>query len=645
LFGYEINFSYPSYENKLESLKEKIRDKKTSLSILDVNHKKELTSLDKATRLEKEKKNKFLRELTRTKTDINTKITNIKNQIQELQNSQEEEIKKETVLRDMEISKIQESLNVANYEEKIIAAELEKLEQSLFDKEKQINEEFKKKSNLIKTKKEQAKEKLKALQQKNDDEISKVVEAIWQTYKNVLQKQGVDIARIESLTEKEKEYAKILKEIEANQMHVYNYLQIKPNLEETPALEEKLIELKSKKTDLERAKSENIKTIGNTIEKMTEHLLFSRGVKQDIERFYIQVEDNITSLSLNAVSVDGHYFPESELQYIESNIDNFCNKISITKDLKSDIKDIEDELRKETNEITKGFTRDNTLNLPIIDDTVTSIYDYITIVKSYIDYKENKMHEHERDLSLRYISETISYIKASIDNIRFKMESIKTLKNEVNKIIAQSIEHIGVLDFLSIELEEDKTNPIIDKIDDLITFAERHSYIYIAGLVQEKDKEVYNNIHKKINKLKIEVEAYKKSEITLEDIISVSFRISENGKDLGTIYALNDVGSNGTGIMVRSIIYISLLYKNSIKCRIDKNQTFHCIIDEIGQISENYFEELMAFAKEKGFSFLNGIPVKAEEMIALYPTIYTGYREKDTSMMLNTTKEVLKIEI
>ena len=645
LFGYEVNFSYPSYENKLESLKEKIRDIKTSLSILDANHKKELTSFDKVTRLKKEKNNKLLKELTRTKTDINTKITNIKNQIQELQNSQKEEIKKETALRDMEISKMQEFLDAADFEENAIAAELEKLEKLFFDKEKQIHEEFKKKSNLIKAKKEQAKEKLKALRQKNNDEITKAVELIWQTYKDILQKQGVDTERIESLTEKEKEYSKILQKIEANRMYVYNYLQIKENLEETPALEEKLIELKSQKTDLEMAKSEKIKTIEKTIEKITEHLLFSRGVKQDIERFYVQVEDNMISLSLNAVSVDGHYFPESELQYIESNINDFCNKISIAKDLKSDIRDIEDELKKKTNEITKGFAKDNTLSLPIIDDIVTSIYDYITIVKSYIDYKENKMHEHERDLSLRYISETISYIKASIDNIRFKIESIETLKNEINKIIGQSIKHIGVLDFLSIEVEEDKTNPIIDRIDDLVTFAERYSYIYIAGLVQEKDKEIYNDIHKKINRLKAEVEMYKKSEITLEDIISVSFKISENGKDLGTLYTLNDVGSNGTGIMVRSIIYISLLYKNSIKCRIDENQIFHCIIDEIGQISENYFEELMAFAKEKGFSFLNGIPVNAEEMIALYPTIYTGYREKDTSIMLNTTKEIIEIEI
>ena len=51
----------------------------------------------------------------------------------------------------------------------------------------------------------------------------------------------------------------------------------------------------------------------------------------------------------------------------------------------------------------------------------------------------------------------------------------------------------------------------------------------------------------------------------------------------------------------------------------------------------------MNFAKEKGFSFLNGIPVKAEDMIALYPTIYTGYRENGKSVMLNTTKEVVEI--
>jgi len=643
LYGYEVNFNFESYENKIEILKEDIKSQRATLSTLKELHKKNLTSLDRETKRNKEKKERLYKELRKKQTDTNSSIINTKNKISNYVTLLDEAIEKEKYSRDFEIEQMEESLDTFQAKNRLQKGDVDELEKKINEESKRINVTFKEEKEKLSRQKKNTKQKLDDLNSKKNEEIKDAVTTIWNNYKTLLEDNDVDISELDKLNKTISHNQEILETIKNNRMHIYTYNSKKESFEKIPSLESDLIKHKEKEKGLGNTKKKTLENLDKLIASASEKLQKYKSYNGKLEKLYEELEENSDSLQLWEVSLSDYYFPENELQVIESNIDIFCSGITAYKESRFTLKDIEEQLHNKVVAITKGFSRNNTLGLPIIDDTITSTFEYIQIAKRYISDMDNEIHKQGRELSLGYISETISYIKVSVDNIRLKLHSIDQLVKDVNKIIESSIENIGVLDFLVIKFDEDKTNPIIERIDELIEYTDAHSHIYIGGLVQEKDRDIYENIHKKIAKLKTEVEAYKKSEITISDLVSISFKISENGKDLGTVYTLNDVGSNGTGIMVRSIIYISLLYKNSMKCRIDEGQTFHCIIDEIGQISENYFEQLMNFAKEKGFSFLNGIPVKAEDMIALYPTIYTGYRENGKSVMLNTTKEVINI--
>ena len=642
-YGYEVNFDFESYENKIETIKEDIKTHRAKLSTLEQLHKKDIASLDRETKSEKDKKTKLRKDLLQKQSETNSKKASCNNKVEHYTALLNDAIETEKKARSFAIEQMQESLETLQSKNKLQEEEIKELEKRIVLQNQKINEAFTTHKEKLNKQKNSAKKSLEDLSILKEKEIKEAVDSIWKTYKKLLEDNDVDTSVLEKLSKTKAENKEILDVIKANRENIYAYNSKKDKFEKIPNLESELIQYKIQEKELNESKEKTLKELGTLIENASKKVQRYESFNERLLIFYEELEDNSDSLGLREVSLAEYYFPEDELQYIESNIEQFCNGITSYKENKFELKDIEEQLHNKVSDITRGFTRNNTLGLPIIDDTITTTFEYIQIAKRYISDMDNEIHKQGRELSLGYISETISYIKVSVENIRLKLNSIEQLVKDVNKIIESSIENIGVLDFLVIKFKEDKTNPIIEMIDELVEYTDTHSHIYIGGLLQEKDRDIYENIHKKIAKLKTEVEAYKKSEITLGDLVSISFRISENGKDLGEIYTLNDVGSNGTGIMVRSIIYISLLYKNSMKCRIVEGQNFHCIIDEIGQISENYFEQLMNFAKEKGFSFLNGIPVKAEDMIALYPTIYTGYRENDKSIMLNTTKEVVNI--
>ena len=57
--------------------------------------------------------------------------------------------------------------------------------------------------------------------------------------------------------------------------------------------------------------------------------------------------------------------------------------------------------------------------------------------------------------------------------------------------------------------------------------------------------------------------------------------------------------------------------------------------DEIGQISADYFTELMAYAKHLEFVFINGTAANDDDIIEAYPRIYMGTRESSNEVELS----------
>ena len=97
--------------------------------------------------------------------------------------------------------------------------------------------------------------------------------------------------------------------------------------------------------------------------------------------------------------------------------------------------------------------------------------------------------------------------------------------------------------------------------------------------------------------------------LKLEDAFELEFRIRENENDTNWVSRLANVGSNGTDVLVKSMIYINLLsiFKNS-GLRSKTDAILHCLIDEVGILHDSNVTGLITFAGERNIRLINGSP-------------------------------------
>ena len=115
--------------------------------------------------------------------------------------------------------------------------------------------------------------------------------------------------------------------------------------------------------------------------------------------------------------------------------------------------------------------------------------------------------------------------------------------------------------------------------------------------------------------------------------------VIENQKDTNWQEKLTDIGSEGTDILVKAMIYITLLYvfKEKVSKKF-KDFQLHCIMDEIGRIHPKNVDSLIKYANERGIIMINGSPV--ENNALAYKHVYDFKKTKDSK-----TKAIKQITI
>ena len=96
------------------------------------------------------------------------------------------------------------------------------------------------------------------------------------------------------------------------------------------------------------------------------------------------------------------------------------------------------------------------------------------------------------------------------------------------------------------------------------------------------------------------------NEIYLHDLYTLKVRADENNNKGDWRPTLHEIGSNGTGIIVRALIYISFI--NTIRKNRDNVTPMHFIIDETGTLADQNLEGLVQYANDKNFIVLSASP-------------------------------------
>lgn len=135
-----------------------------------------------------------------------------------------------------------------------------------------------------------------------------------------------------------------------------------------------------------------------------------------------------------------------------------------------------------------------------------------------------------------------------------------------------------------------------------------------------------------IDELRKELDSTNKKELLLDDTYALEIRASENGNDTGWQVSLDEVGSNGTDVMIKAIVNIALMSISlGLKKKAENKPYFHCILDEIGVLHPSYLKELISFVNNKHVRFLNGAPNR--QLVSNFRRIYILTNKNQNTMI------------
>lgn len=423
---------------------------------------------------------------------------------------------------------------------------------------------------------------------------------------------GVDSKQLKQVEGRIKEIQEELKEIEQYAQLVSDYLKDKrETFDKLPDYIQKKEEFVKTANDLttqleEATRKFNIKRMELNKQKRAfdeELIEFNNGI-------------NFYSNNFRETPVYGKYseiIERAEPKRTNYNIMDLCTQL-----LKNDSHFNEEygAFQRYVNEYAGKFRIDNHFNFMIRNDATQAEYErFAQNLRSFLN--ENKI-----ELS---IAETATQIGLVTDSIASKVKELSGQQDKISHIISliaedfkkAEFEESKLIEFIKIKIEEsdNKVYKLLKKIEE---FREEHGLIYNEGLFNTdfatgQKREISTRAVRLLEQLRSAIKEQDQEEIRLQDLFELKFNIKEGMNETGWTHKIDSIGSTGTDILVKAIIYITLLHvfiKESSH-RSSKDFKVHCIIDEVGQISAHYLRELLKFAKNRNIMMINGLPNKS----------------------------------
>lgn len=470
------------------------------------------------------------------------------------------------------------------------------------------------------------KERVKEFEQK-EDELTKERESNFKS-------KGVDAKQLKAVEKRMNEIQEELKEIEQYAQIVSDYMKDKREIFD------KLPDLIQKKEEYVKSKND----LHNELEELTRKFNLKRMELNKQKRAYdeelIDFNNGISFFSNNfretpVYTKYADIIERAEPKRTNYNIMDLCTQL-----LKNDSHFNEEygAFQRYVNEFAGKFRIDNHFNFVIRNDATQGEYErFAQNLRSFIN--ENKI-----ELS---IAETATQIGLVTDSIATKVKELSGQKDKIQHIISliaedfkkAEFEESKLIEFIKIRLEE-SDNKVYKLLKRIQEFREENGLVYNEGLFNTdfatgQKREISTRAVKLLEQLRNAIKEQEQEEIKLQDLFELKFNIKEGMNETGWTHKIDSIGSTGTDILVKAIIYITLLHvfiKESSH-RSSKDFKVHCIIDEVGQISAHYLRELLRFAKNRNIMMINGLPNKSG-LESHYKYTYQFRREENNNVRI-----------
>jgi len=608
---YGIKLELGSVQVTSMSVEQYEQERSNLIEQISVLHKEFLEFREKRTRDEQAALASLSKKIAQLKNDIaqmqyeleqgEQKLRQYELDVHELRRKGEEQREKDLIAIYVLQDELKKELEVIDGKMAAIHTELNngvrKLEDNINDKLARLNKSFEKE--------------IARLNDEKEDKISdlEIRKTRFQKEKSaVLKKKGIDDSRIKSLSKEIESLRKDLAAIEASAQLISEYRKDKRELFDRVdefAQEKKRLEEGIQVAENEFQKEREVfkkqrKYIEKELEDLTTEL---KSYTEGLNHFENHFRDRILYDRLR------HLIEPAQPARSEIGIIGLCSQLQAND---NEYHSQFDKFRDNISEFAGRFRSDNHFNFRINPAGGEAEFE------RFASYLEEFHNENKIEISIAEVAKSHGML---IDAIASKMRALTEYRGRINKMIGKmeadfskaSFESSKLIEYIKLK-SEDSENKVLRKLQRISDFREQNPFLYGEanlfntgikgkGEIDRRSVDLLNDLQKTISE-----EHYE--EINVQDLFELRFRIKEGKNDTGWIEKIDKVGSTGTDMLVKAVIYITLL-NVFIKESTDKTTRdfkVHCIIDEVGQISAPYLKELIAFADERNICLINGLP-------------------------------------
>lgn len=468
----------------------------------------------------------------------------------------------------------------------------------------------------------------------NAKEISdKRIQELKKEQTSELDNKGADTKRLNIIDVKLNDIEKDLNYIKENETIVIEYNKDKRELFD------KVPQLKVDKTSLDKKQASIVNEhkieLNKINSKYTKQEDFVKSIQSKIDEFNADEKKFLEFKEKSETYKSVHiYFSEPIREIIETK-----RAISIITEINDKhYKGIETfkELQQATNAFTGNFSEENVFKFKIKLNEDIEFLNFASELKEFIEL--DKISEYENRVNNRFAN-IIRLIGKETTELNSKKGDIEKIIKKINDdfLGKNFIEAIKTMEMKTLE----SSNPIVKLLTNIKEYNDENS-LTLGEMNLFSSSESNSKNQKAVDLLKQLVKELVKSKntkLTLSESFDLQFRIIENDNDSGWVEKLSNVGSNGTDILVKAMINISLL--NVFK--IDASKKFkdfklHCMMDEIGTLHPTNQKGILRFANERNILLINGSPTS--QNATDYKYTYKLAKEQSRS---NTKKYITKI--
>ena len=242
--------------------------------------------------------------------------------------------------------------------------------------------------------------------------------------------------------------------------------------------------------------------------------------------------------------------------------------------------------------------------MPVTDN------DYLQIAVDLQGFMDNNKIEEFRRRTSEHYKDILGRISTEIGTLMKRRSDVDGVILDINRDFVEK-NFVGVIK--SIELKADESS---DRLMQLLVSI--HDYTIENALSmgelnlfsRDNRDEVNRKVVEYLKSLSHQLQDdQNRSTVSLGDAFRLQFRVKENDNDTNWVERINNVGSDGTDILVKAMVNIMLI--NVFKKKASKKNgdfIIHCMMDEIGRLHPNNIKGILQFANSRNIYLINSSP-------------------------------------